>query len=203
MSHRLQLPEIEQIVPQVVVYAEDARIELRGRNLAAEGTSVEMGGRPAAVRAGTSSSLIVTLAADLDPGIVTVRVVRDMVLGEPPSKRRLYESSPASFVLRPVLVELELDAENHGLRLRVEPPVRAGSRPMALLNSIAGEPRSYSLPAEPPSDGGDLWVRTQGVERGTYLVRVHVNGVTSPLEVESEPSSPSYQQYTGPQVEVP
>lgn len=198
------LPEIDRVVPQQLVFGESSCITLRGRNLAAAGTSVQVGGRPAGIRTGSGGSLVVTLPTELVPGVQRVRVARDVEIGKPPSSHRVFESNVASFVLRPVLAALDL--EGHRMLLRIEPMVAGDQRAMVLLNQLDGDqarPLSFSLLAEPSDDGEALVVQIAGVDPGTYLIRVAVDGVTTPLYQDPDPASPSYQQFIGPKVEIP
>jgi hypothetical protein len=198
------LPEIQRVLPQQVDFAEGVQITLRGNNLGAAGTTVQVGGREAAVRSGSGGSLVAQLPPGLAPGIQPVQVARDVMLGRPPVPHRVFESNVASFVLRPVV--LETAVRDDSILVRVAPEPAANQRPRLLLNefeSHSAEPRSFSLPAEKGHDDGVLRFRTRGVDQGTYLVRVQVGGATSPLLQDPDPQSPTFHRFIQPRIEIP
>lgn len=201
------LPEITQVVPQVLEPRRGVRVLLRGRHLDAA-TGVLVGGQEARIRTASSASLLIDLPAGLPAGVVTVLAVRDVELGQPPTPHRLYESNPASFVLRPRILEPPIyDAQNSRVRVRVAPEARAGQQPALLLNQIdeaAGQtPESYTLAAEAGASGSELRFPASAVGSGTYLARVRLSGVSSALAVDHDPESPTYEQYVGPKVVFP
>lgn len=198
------LPEIAQVVPQVLEYRRGARILLKGRNLDAA-TAVLIGGFEARIRAAGSGSLLVDLPSGLTAGVVTVVAVRDVEMGQPPRPHRLYESNPASFVLRPRIVEPPVyEPATSRIVVRVAPEVREGQSPALLLNRVdSPRPEGYTLSAEPGAAGDRLRFPAARLEAGTYLARVRVDGASSALEVDHDPESPTYEQYVGPKVAVP
>jgi hypothetical protein len=202
-----ELPEVDQVVPQVIEERSGARLLLRGRNLDGV-TAVEVGGKSANLRSATSSTLLVDLPAGLAAGAVTVQAFRDITLGNPPVPHRIYGSNPASVVLRPRLTEPpRVDAAAGAVAVRLAPPVVPGQTAALLLNQVdrgdGRPPASYSLPADAPAAGERLRFATGGVDAGSYLLRVAVDGVSTSLEVDTDPRSPTFDQYVAPRVTLP
>ncbi len=165
------LPDVEQVLPQVVDYSDRMWITLRGRNLAAPGTSVWIDGEQAAIRAGSGGSLVVHLPPGLPPGIRTVRVTRDLELGENGRLHRVFESNPASFVLRPVVAGVGPAPDGRTVVVSLAPAVAQGQKLTLLLNQIDGGPRplSYSLPAKGKVVGEEIGFSVGAVEPGTWI----------------------------------
>lgn len=201
-----ELPEIDQVLPQVIEARSGARLLLRGRNLGAV-TAVEIGGRSAPIRTVTSGSLLVDLPPGLAAGVQQVRAFRDLVLGDPPATHRLYGSNPVSFTLRPRLVSPPQLGEDRELVTEVAPPVAPGQRAVLLLNQADGDgtrpPAGYHLPARSPATGSTLRFALRGVAAGDYLVRLEVDGVSTALEVDTDPASPTFDRYVAPRVSLP
>jgi len=201
-----RLPEIDQILPEVIEAHPGARLLMRGRNLDGV-TSVEVGGRKAHLRSAGSTSLLVDLPPGLAAGIQPVQAFLDVPLDDPPASHRLCASKPASFVLRPRLVRPPQLGEGHELVAVVEPPVASGQRVTLLLNPIDGDgtqpPASYSLPAVSPATGSSLRFDLQTVNAGNYLVRLEVGGVRTALKVDDDPASPTFDHYVAPRITVP
>ncbi len=63
--------------------------------------------------------------------------------------------------------------------------------------------RSYSFNAPIRDQDVNLIVfQITGVEGGDYLVRVQVDGAQSPLLVDTDPVSPTFNQYINPKVTI-
>jgi uncharacterized protein DUF4255/IPT/TIG domain-containing protein len=194
-------PQVDQVSPQAVSLEGDARITLRGRNLRGDDV-VRIGEREVAPESATVTTMSVALPGDLRAGVQTVRVVR---------RGNGAASSPVAFVLRPAVTgEVRFAREGEGISgptvlARVTPPVAPGQRAALLLNETgapAGRPpRAYSFTVR--GSGGELAVSVPGVEAGTYLVRVEVDGIVSELVTDTDPQSPKFDQYVGPKVVIP
>lgn len=201
-----ELPEIDQVTPQVIESHPGARLSLGGRNLGGM-TGVEVGGREAEVLLRMSTALVITLPPGLSAGAQVVQVFRDVSIGNPPVSHRLFAPDPASFVLRPRLVSEPEISGDRELTVAVEPPVAEGQRVALLLNEIdppAGRPpASHDLPGVAPGTGANLRCDVTAVQAGRYLVRVQVDGVSSALAVDNDPDSPTFEHYVAPAVAVP
>jgi hypothetical protein len=160
------------------------------------------------VRSTTQSSVLVDLPDGLPAGMTRVEGARDVVMGNPPTPHRLYQTNQVSFTLRPrFTAPPQLDGASRLLTLQVAPPVAAGQPVSLLLNQIDrptdAPPNAYTLPAAAPAVGATLTAALSGVAAGTYLLRLQVAGTTTALEVDNDPESPTYQQFVAPQLTVP
>jgi hypothetical protein len=143
-------------------------------------------------------------AGALRAGVQGLQVVHEAMLGRPPQLHRTVESNVAPFVVRPVFdsnnigvipvpetpevapdtVDVELTA--------IDPPIGKRQRVVLLLNernAPAGRPaRSYSFRAAPRGDPTEpetvttIKIRTVGVEAGSYLVRLQVDGAETVVD---------------------
>lgn len=209
-----ELPEVDQAQPQIVEMRPGARLMLRGRNLEAI-NQVQVSGTTATLLSTTASSALIELPQGLAAGVNLLQAFRLLQLGNPPQPHRVYASSPVSFVLRPRLLgPAAYDAATTCVRVTVMPAVAAGQRVALLLHRMqdsmqdglqddSGPPRSYSLPALDPASGSTLGFSVRGVEAGTYLLRVEVDGVSTALESDDQPTSPTFDRYIAPTVTIP
>jgi hypothetical protein len=92
--------------------------------------------------------------------------------------------------------------------------IHAGQRVVLLLNQLSSDSaeagtlvsRSASVAVTPPMAETRTIVipLAEPLTPGSrHLVRVQIDGAESPLEVDTNPDSPTFNQYIGPTVEVP
>jgi hypothetical protein len=191
-------PQIDRVSPQTLSLTGEARITLSGSNLRADDI-VRFGDREASPSSATLTSLTVPLPADLPAGVQRVQVVRS-VTG--------MASNVIAFVLQPAVTgAVRYEEQGPSLTVPVTPPVVAGQRVGVLLNQTgtpAGQtPRSYAFAAYGAVTGPEVTISAPGVEAGTYLLRVQVDGIASALAADLDPRSPAFDQYTGPKVVIP
>lgn len=198
-------PIIEAVEPQIPVFAPGLALTLRGANLLTDDTVVQVGPLETTPAPGSNASrLVVTLPAGLPAGLNEIQVTHRVDIGTPPP-RRLLESNPAVFILRPFVARNaannyeiaftdRVDNGDGTLTGRVtvnliQPDVGRDQRAALLLNQTGlppGQvPRHYRAEAPPrPANTASLSVPVRSVAPGTYLVRVQVEGAESPLEVD-------------------
>ncbi|HKV11360.1 MAG TPA: DUF4255 domain-containing protein [Thermoanaerobaculia bacterium] len=191
-------PQLERVSPQTLSLSGDARITISGSNLLAN-DAVRFGSIEASPQSATKTSLVVALPADLPAGVQQVQAVR---------RATGMASNPLAFVLQPSISgAVRFDASGPSLAIPVQPPVVAGQRVSVLLNETgapAGRaPRSYAFPASGIVTGPEVTIPVPGAEAGTYLVRVQVDGIASPLAADLDPRSATFNQYTSPKVVIP
>lgn len=190
-------PQISRVSPQTLSLTGEARITLTGSNLRSDDI-VRFGSREASPASATLTSLSVPLPADLPAGVQTVQVAR---------RATGMASNAIAFVLQPAVTgAVRYEAQGPSVVVPVTPPVVVGQRVAVLLNETgapAGRaPRSYAFAAHGPMTGAEITMPSPGVEAGTYLVRVQVDGIASALAADLDPRSPTFDQYTGPKVVV-
>lgn len=201
-------PQIDVVDPQLLPFSAGATLRLTGSNLLGRNTVAIFGGNPGAPQTptpvGSGAQVTVPLPA-LSAGVNTVQLVRRVDLGVNP-KTPLVESNVASFILQPVIKRdaaaphdslIEVGAPDNSvvppiipITITVDPPITPQQKISVLLyqlNAPAGQaPRSYLFDAAaadiaPPDE---VTVKTQGVQAGTYLVRIRVDGADSPLDID-------------------
>jgi hypothetical protein len=188
------------------------RLVLRGQQLRGEDTRVRVGGVeviPAASEI-SDAQIIVPVPAALRAGVQGVQVIHQRLMGDPPLPHRGVESNALPFILRPRITAPIGVTDLHGsggelrfatLNLTVTPAVGDTQRAVVLLNEFqpalpsppaAGEGTalaySFRVPPRdllsPPDASEQIAVPIGGVQAGTYLARVQVDGADSPLGVD-------------------
>lgn len=150
----------------------------------------------------------------LRAGVHPVQIVHELSIGTPPVPHRGFESNVVSFVLCP-RIDGQPVAGAGKVRVRVVPPIGRDQRALLLLDE-ADPPeerggRAYVLEA-PPYNGIEdediaatdaIAFDTGDVRPGDYFLRIAVDGVESPLELDTDPSSPSFKRFQSPRVTLP
>lgn len=167
----------------------------------------------------TPTRIVAQIPSDVPAGTQTVQIVQPLLLGSPPVDHNGVESETATFVLQPVIQQIEIGTGTSTvtglpvslITLTVDPPVGATQDVLLMLNQLPqsvsppSTPLAYSFQAEPPysllSPPGTtpppsptVTVPYSGVVPGTYLVRLQVDGAQSQLTTDSNGV------FNGPQV---
>jgi hypothetical protein len=191
------------------------RLILVGKQLHAEVTRVRIGGVEAEPQAVSDMQIGVLLPGNLRAGLQGVQVVQYIQAGTPPTPHRGFESNVAAFVLHPTITPTVSNVQGSGddprsadIEVDFIPQVGKSQRVALLLNEFqppSDRPaRTYAFSAPPrneptdPDETNSITVPISGVEPGTYLVRVQVDGAESPLEFDEATG-----QYDSPQVTLP
>ena len=161
----------------------------------------------------SDSEIELGLPAGLQAGVQGIQVVHQVPLGLPSQPHRGPASNLAAFVLQPSISSISLTnstgtgdtPRSANVQLAVTPTVGRRQRVVLLLNQIGTTtPRAYSFVApERNADSGTLTIPITGVTAGNYLVRVQVDGAESPLALDSDPTSPTFNQYIVPGLSIP
>lgn len=136
--------------------------------------------------------------------------------GSPPLSALEDASSPTDAPRTPSTVTQRppgVDQRRH-VRLKVHfaPRVRVATQVLLLLNETIPEsgppaeeraPHSYAFASSVEPLVGDRFEIDVWMVPATYLVRIEINRAESPLSVDSDPTSPTFERYNGPQVVVP
>ena len=186
----LRRPTLTAAEPQVV--EPRATLVLVGHSLAAPGVRVRIGSSaPLAPADVTDSRVQIALPADLPAGVHVARVIQEREIGGPdPARTLTAESNAVAFLLVPALVKPDgtpIDpvtvAAGSTATITLRPIIRAGQRVRVLVGDFpivldptdadGGGTLSFRVPTEAP--------------RGTFPLRVEVDGATSFLAVDSTP----------------
>ena len=198
------------------------KLVIAGRQLQGDELRVNVGGievTPAPEDI-SAENIIFTLPENLNAGVRGVQVIHHQVMGSPPVPHRGVESNVAAFVLRPCVAAINAanvqgtgtSPRSADVHLTLKPAVDQNQRVVLLLNELKPAPLSppetpppvsYSfvaLPltaASPPGPTENLIIPISGVQAGTYLVRIQVDGAESPLGRDGTG------RYISPQVTIP
>jgi hypothetical protein len=174
---------------------------LLGRQLRGEITRVRVGGIEVEPEEATDARISVPLPGGLRPGVHGAQVAHYTRMGTPPTPHTGVESNVAAFVLSPKITASVSNQQGSGeeprsadIRIGFDPKVGKSQRVALMLNEYrppAARPaRAYSFTVPPrkatdPDENSDessfIQVHASGMEPGTYLVRVQVDGAESPL----------------------
>ncbi|MDR7275508.1 DUF4255 domain-containing protein [Catenuloplanes atrovinosus] len=172
----------------------DRDLVLVGTGLARPGMTARVGGLPAAVLASSERRVVVGQPAELPPGAHPVQLLYDVAFGD--RQRPLVESNVVAYVRRPRITRVTSGAS--GVTVQLDLSVLAAQRAVLLLDGAGGRGYRFDAPhplAEPGVTTDRFTVPITGVEPGTYLVRVQIDGAQSPLELTGGT-------FSGPTVEV-
>jgi hypothetical protein len=206
------LPFTQSVIEEVAVVDQagslihqGSTVILRGRQLSGSIAYVALGDLRLTPEKISSAEVTVVLSGEsLYAGAQGIQIVySDKV-----------NSNVAAFVLHPRVVSASYSppAQETGdgiITLETDVIIREGQRVVLMLNEISSEtPQSYasSVVAAPLFAGTrtiEIPITRQIKSGATYLVRVQIDGAESPLEVDTGPDSPSFNQYIGPTVEIP
>jgi len=135
-----------------------------------------------------------------------------MTMGDPPVAHGGVESNIEAFVLRPTVTDIDAPDATH-LTMTFHPEVGRTQRVVLLLNEVhpptARAPRACSFKAPPDNGITDESTETatitfplQDVAPGVYLVRVQVDRAESPLTIDTDQNSPTFNEFIGPTVTI-
>ncbi len=220
----LRQPQIDRVEAEAgtaepIVFGTTIRIF--GHRLRADLTQVRLAGQEVEIAPADVSDSEIRLLLDapgIDPsllraGVQPLQVLHPFLVGTPAEPRPGAESNIGPFVLRPTLSNIQVtnlvgsgsDPVSADITLDVSPPIGPRQRVTLLLNTLAGAatPASYAFAAPGRSaDTTALTIAVAGVVQDTYLVRLQVDAASSPLTVDTDPASPTYEQYIGPTAEI-
>jgi hypothetical protein len=190
---------------------------LAGKQLRGDVTRVRVDGTEVEPMEAEDERVVVTLPADLRPGVHRVQVVQYASIGTPPTPHPGFESNAVAFDLDPKITASVLAQQGEGeaprsadIRIGFDPKVGKSQRVVLMLNeyrppadrpawaySFAVPPRQAADPDPNSDEGGSIRVHVEGLRPGTYLVRVQVDGARSPLRY-----SGSLARYDWPRVTI-
>jgi hypothetical protein len=193
-------PVIDTVSPQVVLPGD--QLTIQGRNLQADQVQIRFGAIVAAPATLNDRQITLPVPATVPAGVNTVQVVQQLDLGTPATPHRGFESNVAAFILAPRITTPPPISVARGasLSLAFQPPVSRAQQVAILLGD-----QQITLPARA---AGSAPVTTLGFPipatfpTGDDLLRLRVDGAESPLETDTDPNSPTFNQYIGPKVTI-
>jgi len=220
-------PAIEHAVSQEgadLPIVSGSTLTITGKQLRGDVTRVRVGGIEAtpAPEQITDTGISLPLPSGLHAGVQGVQVIHQMLMGKPPTPHHGVESNVAAFVLCPTITATVSNVTSHtvidaahnevtlfaaDITVNVSPGVGKKQRVVLLLNEFdppGDRPaHSYNFKAPPrDEDASSIVIQISDVAPGDYLVRVQVDGAESPLTVDTDPSSSTFNQYIEPKVTI-
>lgn len=216
-------PAIEQVVSEAGAnqpIVGTSSLIIRGKQLRGENPQVRIGEAKVTPQEVTEKEIKLDLAtltiAEIDSlraGIQSLQVLHPILKRNPAEPDRAIGSNVIPFVLSPTIAQVEvLEISDNGdelysaeIRVQLDLTVGIGQRVMLFLNERSFDnPAAYIFAAKSREEERDLVIfAIEDVKPGEYLVRVQVDGAESLLEVDTESTSPTYEQYISPMVVIP
>lgn len=209
-------PTIDQVVSsageQQPITA-DSTVLIRGQRLRHEITQVRIGRMDVSPQTVSNSEIRLDLATlpdgSLRAGVQSLQVLHRNVI----DPLRGIESNVLPFVLRPIITAIEVsnleptdeDLRSADITLTLNPILGKGQRLIFALNErTSSTPAAYTFDAiKRETDGATVTIPIREVKAGEYLVRVLVDGAESRLQVDTNSTSPTFEQYIGPVLLLP
>lgn len=125
---------------------------------------------------------------------------------------RIIASNSVPFVLSATINQIQFLNPNHdGLQcsgtivVQLDLLVSPGQRVVLFLNELLlNNPAAYVFNAASQTEtSNQITAPIWEVRASRYLVRVQIDGAESPLEVDSRQDSPTFDQYSGPTIDIP
>jgi hypothetical protein len=211
----LSRPVIETVAPVAVTV--DDQLIISGRNLAAADVRVRFASGdadPARTKITAGEVVVQALPGGLRAGPNVVYVVHDVRMGQPPAPGQLpplhrgFESNAGLFSLIPTITTALTDAGGDPIEIprgafdvAVRPAVSRSQRVALVLGGRALETVVWSENAPDPSSTLRFTVPADH-PTGLQLIQVRVDGAESLLDLETDASSPEFNQFVGPKVNV-
>lgn len=203
----LASPVIEAVTPGSV-QAGDV-LTITGRNFVGDSavdTLVAFDDKPLTPDSAQNSVIRVTVPNTLLPGVRMIRVVRNVRFGVVTDPHSAFSSSPAQFMLMPLVTDASPVAAAVGTPLTLHVTPQVGRTQVA--NLYIGD-YAVELPARPPSDPATSGTLTFAIPASfphtnpptAQPLRVAVDGVQSKLTLDTNSASPTFDQFL-PQVKV-
>ena len=188
-----QDPVIDGIVPiggtTFDPILDQAKISIRGSNLKGDSTSLLIDGTELAPDSVSSTEIQATLPPTLYSGLHALQISQKIKMGKKGKETDHLgvESRLATFVLAPKIVGSGPGKPT--ITINTKPKVKKGQRVVLLLNDV-NLSKAYSLPAQStpapvPNEIDPTVFGTAGVDAGTYVMRIQVDGAESRLGVDA------------------
>lgn len=185
---------------------------IRGRQLQGQETLVRIGEFEVVPTEVSSSQITVPLTTlpvhCLKAGMQGLQVLH-RIQAEP---KRTVESNVAPFVLHPAIAQIRMsdqigqgdDLRTAILVIQVDVTVGVKQRVVLAMNEWSVEqPLAYQFEADPrQAETNTITVKISRVKPGNYLLRLQIDGAETLLDVDTDPSSPTFNWYNGPKVQI-
>jgi hypothetical protein len=211
-------PIVDQVISQSGRFEPilaDSTLLIQGRQFESESVRVRVSGVDIVPTEVGADQIVVPLGLvpghSLRAGVQNLQVIHQVSTGIPNPAYRNVESNVAPFVLRPTIKHIRVqpmdqndDLQTVHLLIQINLPVGVKQRVTVSLNEwTVSQPTIYIFEAQPRNqDTDEIVVPAIDVKAGEYLVRLHVDGAESPLGVDTQPDSPTFNWYNSPRVVI-
>lgn len=189
---------------------------IRGQQLDSHITRVRIGDVEATPQKVTKTEIslhLATLPIDkLRSGVQSLQVIQRPARGEVALPERGVESNIIAFVLRPTITRTTIsnlqgggsDLRSAQITVTVEPTIGRNQRVTLILNERSStDPASYTWDVPwRDTDTDEIAIPIRDVKPGEYLVRLQVDGAESLLTVDTDATSPTFEQYIEPRTAI-
>lgn len=202
----LRTPQINSVSPQPATIP--GTLTITGEGLLAPGAFLRFpSGDITPVAANVSPTQIqVVLPAALGAGQNTVQVIEPLQLDASTETRPMFTSNAYPFTVAPAIQNIPTGGLTATIGQNLTVDVSPAIAPSDLVMLVIGT-TGIAMTID-PSGSPDTAVTsatfaiTDAVAAGQALVQIQVNGVLSPLEVDTNPSSSTFGSYIGPTITV-
>ena len=179
-----------------------SKVVVVGRHLLDDNVQLTIDNESIALDSVSESEISFTVPTTLASGIHGMQIIHQHAFGDPPTLHRGNTSNLEAFVLCPTITGVIVyNAGAKTLTVPVNPAIKATQRVVVLLNEdTSTNPKAYqfSAPDNQPGapDSTIAKIPVVGINAGTYLVRIQVDGAESPLTITNGA-------YQSPNVTIP
>ena len=202
----MQSPQISSVSPQPATIP--GTLTITGEGLMSTGAFVRLPTGDMTPGDGSVSppQIEITLPSTLGAGQNTVQVIEPVTLEGSTETRPLYSSNAFPFLVAPSIQNIPagglVATVGQNLTLDVSPAVLPSDTVVLFIGStgIARTP-DPTAPADTPSTSVTFAIPST-LATGSALVQIQAGGVSSPLELDTDSTSPTFGSYVGPTVNV-
>ncbi len=214
-------PVVEQVVSangKLEPILANSTLHIRGKHLANKMTQVRIGGfelSPSEVSENQITLVLADVPVDfLQAGVQSLQVVHRLPIGTANLnlENRAVDSNVAPFVLRPTIKQFHTTQQNRPidelrslvLTIQVDVMVGIKQRVVLAINEWSiDQPIAYQFTAESRSvDTDTLIFNLTGVKPAAYLLRLQIDGAESLLSMDRDETSPTYEWFNAPKIEI-
>jgi hypothetical protein len=202
----MRAPQIASVSPQPASIP--GTLTITGEGLMAPGSFVRLPSGDITPDAGSISStqIEITLPATLGAGQNTVQVIEPVTLEGSAETRPLFTSNTFPFMIAPSIENIPagglITTAGQNLTIDVSPAILPSDAVVLFIGSTGiGRTVDPTAPPDTPATSATFAIPST-LPPGSALVTLQVGGVSSQLEVDSDPTSPTFGSYIGPTVTV-
>ncbi len=223
-------PVISQVIPDTGInqpILANSSLIIRGQQLQGDSPQVKIGDCKLQPQEVSEKEILLNLSSLpieqiklLRAGVQSLQVLHSFAKFSKVDPERFIGSNVVPFVLCPIITEVEVQKiEDDGdnlysaeLSVQLDLTVGANQRVFLLLNKRISSKETGQAPSRPAAyifsaktrseDSNVITFSINDVKAGDYLVRVQVDGAESPLYIDTNPDSETYEQYIHPMVVI-